>query len=153
MRFAEYRSPWQGTGQTLLDILFGSQEQCDKVLRALFDTKELTRPIRYPVRVRLHTDDPELANLPWAETTWEGNNLCEHGWTFELINDKTLQNLSHTTPGSPLIELKVPCPVLMVAPSSAPDAEGHHRAVEERLKRAWPLYRGQPDLVHDCGYH
>ncbi len=148
-RFAEYRSPWQGTGQALLDILFGSQEQCDKVLRALFDSKELARPIRHPVRVRLHTDDPELADLPWTETTWEGNSLCEHGWTFELINDKTLHNLPNTAPGSPVIELKAPCPVLMIAPSAASDAEGHHRAVEERLKQAWPFYHEPPLLVRD----
>jgi hypothetical protein len=37
----------------------------------------------------------------------------------------------------------------MIAPSSAPDAEGHHRAVEERLKQAWPFYHEPPHLVRD----
>jgi hypothetical protein len=146
-RFIENRTPWLGSGQAVFDVLFGSPDQCAKVLGMLFESKDLPRPIRYPVRVRLHTDAPELANFPWAEATWEGNLLRDHGWTFELINDKTLHNLPNTTPGSPVVELKAPCPVLMIAPSTAPDAEGHHRAVEERLKRAWPSYHEPPQRV------
>src|SRR5262249_3910176 len=102
-RFAENRTPWLGAGQAVFNVLFGSPDQCDKVLRVLFESKDLPRPIRYPVRVRLHTDAPELANFPWAEATWEGNLLRDHGWTFELINDRTLHNLPNTTPGSPIV--------------------------------------------------
>jgi len=82
-RLSEMRSPWrwpdrQDIGKALFDTLFGSQEQCDKVLQILFEATP-ARPIRYPVRVRLQTDEPELAALPWAEMTWEGNVLRDHG--------------------------------------------------------------------------
>ncbi len=148
-RLTEHRSPWQET-TSAFDTLFGSQEQCDKVLRILFDAKEdLARPIRHPVRVRLHTTDPELANLPWAQTAWEGNTLCDHGWTFELINDKAREHFQDTTQGLPDITLKAPCPVLMIAPSSAPDTEVHYRAIEERLKHAWPSYHEPPQWAHN----
>lgn len=148
-RFApEHRSPWQGT-TSLFDTLFGSQEHCDKVLRLLFDAKEdLARPIRHPVRVRLHTTDPELANLPWARTAWEGETLCDHGWTFELINEYALEHFQGTTQALPDVILKAPCPVLMIAPSTAPGADAHYRALEERLKHAWPSSHESPQLAH-----
>jgi len=86
--------------------------------------------------VRLQTDTPALAGLPWADTAWEGNVLRDHGWTFELIGGSV---------GATLLEfdditLRTPCPVLLIAPSAAPDADLHHRALEERLKPAWPFY-------------
>jgi hypothetical protein len=82
-RIAQQRSAWQwlatpDTGAALFDTLFDSQTQCDKVLQVLFDS-ELARPIRYPVRVRIQTDAPILAGLPWADMTWEGNVLRDHG--------------------------------------------------------------------------
>ena len=136
-RFAEYRSSWQPTASAF-DLLFGSQEQCEKILALLFDTdKNLARPIRHPVRVRLHTTDPDLATFPWAQMAWEGNNLCAHGWTFELINDRVLEHFQGTSQSLPDITLKAPCPVLLIAPSDAPDVEVHLLALEERLKNAW----------------
>src|SRR5262249_19750080 len=67
---AQHRSAWQwlttpDTGAALFDTLFESQAQCDKILQALF-ASELARPIRYPVRVRIQTDAPILAGLPWT---------------------------------------------------------------------------------------
>ena len=145
----QQRSAWQwlatpDTGAALFDTLFESQAQCDKILQALF-ALALARPIRYPVRVRIQTDAPLLAGLPWADMTWEGNVLRDHGWTFELIGGSTLP----TTPQFDDITLRAPCPVLMIAPSAAPDADVHHRALEERLKHAWPFYHEKPLWVRD----
>src|SRR5262245_28531268 len=93
-RIAQHRSAWQwsttpDTGAALFDTLFESQAQCDKILQALF-ASELARPIRYPVRVRIQTDAPILAGLPWTDITWEGNMLRDHGWTFELIGGSAM---------------------------------------------------------------
>ena len=133
----EHRSAWQppnhpATGSALFDTLFGTPENADKVLQLLFET-ELARPIRYPVRVRMQTDEPVLADLSWPDMEWEGENLCDHGWTFEQIGGYDL----NTSPDFPDVTLKAPCPVLMIAPRQASHAEQHHRALEERLKNAW----------------
>jgi TIR domain len=146
----QQRSAWQwlatpDTGAALFDTLFESQAQCDKILQVLF-ASELARPIRYPVRVRIQTDAPLLAGLPWTDMTWEGNVLLHHGWTFELIGGSALPT---TTPQFDDITLRAPCPVLMIAPSTAPDADVHHRALEERLKHAWPFYHEKPLWVRD----
>jgi hypothetical protein len=37
----------------------------------------------------------------------------------------------------------------MIAPSTAPDADVHHRDLEERLKHAWPFYHEKPLWVRD----
>ena len=143
----EHRSAWKlpsypAAGSALFDTLFGSQETCDKVLQFLFQT-ELARPIRYPVRVRLQSDEPILADLSWPDVEWETNNLCDHGWTFEQIGGYDLS----TSPDFPDVTLKTPCPVVMIAPRQAPGAEQHHRALEERLKHAWPFYHETPAWV------
>jgi hypothetical protein len=147
-RIAQQRSAWQwsatlDTGVALFDTLFDSQAQCDKVLRVLF-ASELARPIRYPVRVRLQADEPQFAALPWAQMTWEGNSLRDYGWTFEFIHSALL-----TTSQFDDITLRAPCPVLMLAPSTAPDAAVHYRALEEGLKHAWPFYHEKPLWVRD----
>lgn len=147
-RFSENRSPWLGKNQPLFNILFGAQNQCDQVLQVFFES-DLARPIRYPVRVRLQTEDPTLAELPWAETTWEGSLLRDHGWTFELIPVKALATASLTTLDFPDITLKAPCSVLMIAPSSAPDTDPHHRDWEEQLKQAWPSSHAPFQWVRD----
>ncbi len=147
-RFAEHRSPWQGTNQPLFDILFGQQEQYANVLQALFEA-ELARPIRYPVRVRFQIEDPTFAELPWAETIWEGQLLRDHGWTFEFISATALEDSLSTTPDFPDIALKAPCSVLMIAPSSAPDVIPHHRDWEEQLKYVWPSSHAPFSWVRD----
>ena len=91
---------------------------------------------------QLQTDEPKLADLSWAKLTWEGNALRDHDWTFELISGA----VSDATPSFPDITLKAPCPVLMIAPSTAPHAEVHYRALEERLKHAWRFYHEKPQI-------
>ena len=142
----QYRSSWQWpsnqeTGQALFETLFGPQDQYKEVLSLLFGSD--VPPIRHPVRVRIHTQDPTLAELSWVATTWEENSLFENGWTFELIAAPP----QDTAGDFPDILLKAPCPVLMIAPGTMPDTLSHHRAFEERLKHAWRFYHEPPQLV------
>ena len=146
-RIAEQRAVWQSLtspipDRALFETLFPSEDLCNKVLKSVCDTETgIVRPIRYPIRVRLQTEDPELAALPWVETAWRGTSLSEHGWTFELITSSTLNAVPDVTD---VTLLKTPCPVLLIAPGAAPDAALHHRALEERLKNAWPFYHEPP---------
>jgi hypothetical protein len=41
-------------------------------------------PTRYPLRVRLLTDDELLWGLPWAMIAYRGRRLASDGWTVEL---------------------------------------------------------------------
>ncbi|MBM4257663.1 MAG: toll/interleukin-1 receptor domain-containing protein [Deltaproteobacteria bacterium] len=143
----DYRSAYD-TGQSLFVTLFGSQEQCDKVLQVLFDL-DLAPPIRHPVRIRLQIEDSHLAELPWTETRWQGLLLRNHGWTFELINPEFLNGSLDQTPDFSDITLKTPCSVLLIAPSSAPDTESHQRDLEEHLKHAWPVFHDSVQRVQD----
>ena len=145
-RFFQNRSSWQWpneqeTGQALFETLFGPQDQYTEVLYLLFGSH--APPIRHPVRVRIQTSDPKLSELPWVYTTWEENLLFHQGWTFELIATPPQDAVGDF----PDILLKAPCPVLMVAPGTGSDTLSHHRALEERLKQAWPFYHEPPQLV------
>jgi hypothetical protein len=153
-KITEYRSPWQhrfaGTqdGAVLYEILFGppADDQSGKVLRVLCnsDTGVEPAPIRYPLRVRIHTTDPQLAALPWSHLTWQGQRLCKTtDWTFEL----TAVTPESIAPLFPDVTLRAPCTVLMIAPpppATKPDsADSHYRGLEEHLLRAWPVFGGK----------
>ncbi len=138
-RITERRLPWHAlahpTGDDLFDTLFGSPETCEHVLKSLFGAAaEPARPIRHAVRVRIQTDVPILADLPWATMTWKSNVLRDSGWTFELMGGGPLT----ARPTFDDITFNTPCSVLMIAPDNAPHVALHHRAVEERLQHAWP---------------
>ncbi|WP_089945404.1 toll/interleukin-1 receptor domain-containing protein [Candidatus Entotheonella palauensis] len=146
-RLYEHRDPWHRprhpSGDDLFETLFGPGETYERVLKLLF-RDDLPRPIRHPVRVRIHTEDPELAELPWAQAAWNGYTLCGQGWTFELIRGANLT----ATPIYPDITLRTPCPVLMITSPDAPSCDVHHRALEERLHRAWPVHHEPPLWAH-----
>ena len=145
-RITEYTSDWNGldhqdVGSSLFDTLFGSErERYEQVLQTVFGS-ELGSPIRYPVRIRIHTHDATLAALPWRATSWEGYPLYDQGWTFELITDTVLQDPPDQ---AEVTLLKAPCPVLMIAPGTTPDVTAHRSALEEQLQKAWPFYDEKP---------
>ena len=143
-RIPQHRSSWRTPssnepGPALFETLFGQQDQYKKVLSILFDSD--VPPIRHPVRIRIQTNASNLAELPWVNTTWEDRSLFQNGWTFEL----TAPQLQDTATDFSDILLKAPCPVLMIAPGT--ESESHHRALEERLKHAWPFYHDPPQWV------
>ncbi|ETW93739.1 MAG: hypothetical protein ETSY1_37875 [Candidatus Entotheonella factor] len=141
-----WRWPRRPSSDDLFEIMFGAGETYERVFRLLFQD-DPPRPIRHPVRVRIHTDDPELAALPWAQAVWNGYTLCEQGWTFELIREANLT----ATPNYPEITLRTPCPVLMITSPEAPNCDVHHRALEERLHRAWPVHHEPPFWARTWG--
>lgn len=61
--------PGQGplSGAALFALLFPDEAAYRPVLRALFGLKDETQavPSRYPVRVRVWTDDPRILAMPW----------------------------------------------------------------------------------------
>lgn len=52
-------------------------------------------------------------------------------------------------PPYPDVALRAPCSVMRIAPSQAPDADTHKRALEGRLNHAWPIYHEPPHRVRD----
>ncbi len=144
-RIVENSSPWpMPTGTNVFEMLFGSQDTCDTVLRTLLGI-DLAPPVRQPVRVRLQTDEPRLAEVPWMNAAWEDHLLVTHGWTFELIREPTFE----ATPKYLDVTLNTPCSVLMIAPEGAPEADAHTRDLQERLDHAWPVYHEPPHRVRD----
>ncbi len=141
-----WRQPLNPSGDDLFATLFGAGQTYEHVLRLLFQD-DSPQPIRHAVRVRIHTGDPELAAWPWAQTVWNGYTLWEQGWTFELVGETTLS----ATPSYPDVTLHTPCPVLMITSPDAPSSDVHHRALEERLHRAWPVHHEPPFWARTWG--
>jgi len=100
-------------------------------------------PTRYPVRFRIQTNDPVLAELPWTQVCWDNHRLWDAGWTFELKIGETSPSHFHE------IRLQAPSQVLLIA--SQPDnainlcfCDSHLHALEERLDHAWPAAHRPP---------
>jgi hypothetical protein len=72
-------------GEDLFQLLFGSDvRQSGEILGAAFGGIPTADPTRYPLRVRLLTDDERLWALPWATIAYQGRRLATDGWTVEL---------------------------------------------------------------------
>ena len=72
-------------GEDLFQVLFGSDVHTSgEILGAAFGNTPTADPTRYPLRVRLLTDDERLWALPWATITYQGRRLASDGWTVEL---------------------------------------------------------------------
>ena len=72
-------------GEDLFQLLFGSDvRQSGEILGAAFGGVPTADPTRYPLRVRLLTDDDRLCALPWATIAYQGRRLASDGWTVEL---------------------------------------------------------------------
>lgn len=134
-------------GDSLYAALFGTAEEGRDtgILRAVFQQSggPDPRPIRHPVRVRIETGEPLLAELPWSRTSWQGRELWPLGWTFELVGPGWAAGAADL----PDALLKAPCSTVMIAPGAGADA--HFMAFQDLLGRAWTFYRGKPELVAD----
>ena len=72
-------------GEDLFQLLFGSDVRISgEILGAAFGGVPTADPTRYPLRVRLLTDDERLCALPWATMAYQGRRLASDGWTVEL---------------------------------------------------------------------
>ena len=136
--------PSHDPGTALYETLFGAgqEDQTGEVLQPLFPKAVKPTPIFSPVRVRIQTTEPSLAELPWTQTTWDDKRLWDYGWTFELLGEATDDEIA----AFPNPRLQPPCPVLLIAPGTA-DSESHLLALEGRLDHAWPAYREHPPHI------
>lgn len=129
----------KGWGEVLFGLLFGPVDRWEQIFRALLGRAEGQRPNPplHPVRLRIHTEDPQLSSLPWRLTAWKGQPLLDAGWVFTTTNtvDPVEDFLS-----------TAPCNVLVLAPQLAGNGGGPHepdhvRALLDVLKKAWPTGR------------
>lgn len=119
-------------GQALFQILFGPQIRWEPILRQVYGLKSDDRPtpLHEGIRLRLCTDDARLLSLPWRLVSWQQRYLAEERWTIEVtgVADPTLDP-STTAPSG----------VLLLIPEQDDLLPGHAQAVEDLLKRVWPL--------------
>ncbi len=124
-------------GGLLFEALLGEREHWEPVLRGVFELGPAGRPnpIYGPVRLRVCADDGLLGGLPWRLTTWRGQLLCDHGWTFEAT---ALPEPSRH------VDLPTPAKVLVLAPACAGaedlETDTHLAALREALLRVSPHY-------------
>ncbi len=128
-----------GWGEALFDLLFGPVDRWERIFRTLFGrpTGAQPNPPLFPVRLRVHTEEPRLSSLPWRLTAWKGQLLVDAGWMFTT---------THTLDPVEDVLTTAPCNVLIVAPQPAgpgggPHDPDHARAVLDALKNTWPTGR------------
>ena len=128
-------------GAQLFDVLFGKDDEYQKVLRALFtqpSDRPSPNPILHPVRLRICTDEPLLLGLPWQLTAWREKPLIDRpggGWEFIAGWDTDPSNDCETA---------LPCNILVIAPKAGFDAElteqreDHLKGFQDVLQHLWP---------------
>ncbi len=95
-------------------------------------------PTRHAVRLRVCSDDRQLAGLPWRRTVWQGHLLTDtHSrWSFALADEPE--------PGVD-VRTAAPSTVLVLAPECGPlrpaERELHEAALQELVTRAWSSSR------------
>jgi hypothetical protein len=79
-----FHDPAGVDGERLFYLLFGSDRATSgAIIGAAFDLPTAD-PTRYPLRLRLCTDDERLYSLPWNALSYQGRRLVDNGWTVEL---------------------------------------------------------------------
>jgi hypothetical protein len=99
----------EAIGSILFDVLFPNEAVWRRVLQQVFPPSgsALPNPPRHPLTVRIRTDHPELGCLPWRLTSWLAERLVRSGWSFEVAGEAVPRAR---------VALKVPCPLLVIAP-------------------------------------
>ena len=138
IRDANYPSLPENVGDTLYDILFGGLEEqaCRELLAKVWDAENAdSNPSRYPLRLKIYSEDPELSRLPWHKCTWMGQKLVDHGWTYESIPFSPLADYPR-----PNLNVKTPLPISLILPDSgilAAKAPSHYENLVDCLNRIW----------------
>lgn len=133
--------PRDRAGAALFEALFGEDEgHLGAILRTAFRKKDNLnlRPIDYPARVRVITDDALLRGLPWRAATWDKRLLIDFGWTFEVASALTpARPADHVRPGPVLVILPGPAPASSGSPVHS-DTESHLTALLELFENISP---------------
>jgi hypothetical protein len=121
-------------GRVLFEAVFGPDEAgWAPCFKRLFG-EAWTSPWRYPVRLRVVTEDPQLQSMPWGLMAFGGDYLRDSGWTFEVG--------AEVAPRGD-IDLSLPTGILLILPElgAASDDTGsgsHHRAIRELVAAYMP---------------
>jgi hypothetical protein len=128
----DYNSPWRPLEETLRlwradpGLCQGSERFQQRLFEALFGPPDgakvltvlervcghtLETPIYEPIRLRIHTQDELLAELPWHATRWQNQQLVSNGWTFELVADPPEEHSPRYQ-----VDLQTPFPILLLVP-------------------------------------
>lgn len=124
-------------GEALYNLLFqdGEANLYPQLFRAIHPDKPQSNPNRYPLRIRLHINHPDLANLPWSCLRWEGCGPRDMDWAIELGGEAETANEWPTS--NPV--LIGPCTMLIVAPlQERLDSGTHVAAMQGKLLEIWP---------------
>ena len=72
-----------GAGQELRELIFGDEAGSEPILSQLFRHPPANFTWR-PVDLRIVTNEPQLARLPWRLLAWHERWLTDDGWTMSL---------------------------------------------------------------------
>lgn len=126
------------SGDLLFDILFGGLDEqgCRELLKKAWQQEEANNnPTRYPLRVKIYTEDSILSQLPWHKSTWMGQKLVDHGWTFESIAVPPSDDYVRTG-----LHIRTPLSVSLILPDSgdlASRAGNHYENLVDCFNRIW----------------
>ena len=112
-------------GGVLFKLLF-KDEDLETIFRTVFfqfPPDAIPSPTRAPLRLRITSDEPELAALPWRIIAWNGQLLRERRWV--IVNG---QNPNPVNDVSTL----APCEVLLIGEAA------HGQMIRESLLSLWP---------------
>ena len=130
-------------GRQLFEVLFGKDDECQKILRSLFSQpakQPSPSPIMHAVRLRICTDEPLLFRLPWHLTAWREKLLIDRtggGWEFIVGRGQDADPANDC-------ETVLPCNILVIAPNAGFNAkqtqqrEDHLKSFKSVLQDVWP---------------
>lgn len=128
-------------GQVMFEALLGDDWK-SLLHRVVEGQTHDSYPTRLALRVRILTDDPVLANLPWSITAWQGRTLLDHDWTFEVVSREVPIEA---------VEIRQPCRILVIAPNyekmKCIDTARHLNSLLEALGRVSGDYHSTSEYL------
>jgi len=112
-------------GGELFKLLF-KDEDLETIFRTVFfqfPPDAIPNPTRAPLRLRIASDDPELAALPWRIIAWNGQLLRERRWVI-------VSGQNHNPVND--VSTLAPCEVLLIGEAA------HGQMLKESLLSLWP---------------
>ncbi len=104
-----FQSDMPGQLVSMFELLFGNGDNWLEFLHQFSETENINHPEDARIRIRIMTDDPDLAMLLWQQMQFPSLNkpVFEYGWMIE-----TGPNLRHYQPG--FIPLGINTPLIII---------------------------------------